>query len=132
MTDSTMVEKVARAIRIARTGPEVPGWSWADVEENKRAEYRGYARAAIEAISAPTPSMLRAGLTAMSRDDLEPTEAEFVAGYTAAIRDALGETFGAITGITPGFTVEQVEAINRRPTSESDTVAASRPHGKAG
>ena len=50
MTDSTMVEKVARAIRIARTGPEVPGWSWADVEENKRAEYRGYARAAIEAI----------------------------------------------------------------------------------
>jgi hypothetical protein len=67
-----------------------------------------------------TPSMLRAGLTAMRRDDLEPTETEFTAGYTAAIRDALGETFGAITGITPGFTAEQVEAINRRPTPSKE------------
>lgn len=45
-----MIERVARAIRTARVGPETPSWCWDSVEENKRVEYRGYARAAIEAL----------------------------------------------------------------------------------
>jgi hypothetical protein len=105
MTDSTM-ERVAKAI-----GDECYGWVDAKETPNTWAISVDAARAALDAISVPTPSMLRAGLTAMSRDDLEPTSAEFAAGYTAAIRDALGETFGAITGITPGFTAEQVESL---------------------
>jgi hypothetical protein len=104
MTDSTMVEKVARAIYEKRyAGAGVSKWDTCkerasrdgyDYAKKACSETMDEARAAIEAFSVLTPSMLRAGLTAMSRDDLEPTEAEFAAGYTAAIRDALGETFG--------------------------------------
>ncbi len=87
MTDSTM-ERVAKAI-----GDECYGWVDAKETPNTWAISVDAARAALDAISVPTPSMLRDGLAA------------------AAIRDALGETFGAITGITPGFTAEQVESL---------------------
>jgi hypothetical protein len=85
VADNTMIERVSRALCTA-AGIDPQYWS------NPLKLFQ--ARAALDAIKLLTPSMLRAGLTAMSRDDLEPTEAEFAAGYTAAIRDALGETFG--------------------------------------
>lgn len=39
----------------------------------------------------PTKPMVFYGMDAMSRDDLEPTEEEFAAGYQAAIRCAAGQ-----------------------------------------
>lgn len=40
-------------------------------------------RAVIEALMTPTPEMVLSGIGAMSRDDLEPTEDEFRAGFVA-------------------------------------------------
>ena len=48
------------------------------------------ARAVIEALMEPTKPMVFFGMDAMARDDLEPTEDEFRAGFVAALRTALG------------------------------------------
>jgi len=55
------------------------------------------ARAVIEALMEPTKPMVFFGMDAMARDDLEPTEDEFRAGFVAALRAALGEQFTALS-----------------------------------
>ena len=69
-------------------------------EDKEQAEYEWHnfsgaqefsqklARAVIEALMLPTPEMVSFGIDAMSRDDLEPTEDEFSAGFVAALRTA--------------------------------------------
>lgn len=71
-----MVKRGATAIKA-----KVPyGYGMTDSEAEE------YARAVIEAMMEPNKSMVFFGMDAMSRDDLEPTEGEFRAGFQAAMR----------------------------------------------
>jgi hypothetical protein len=58
----------------------------------------------------PTPALMAA------QTDTDPDISRVVHENRAKL---YSEPFGAITGITPGFTAEQVEAINR-PTPSND------------
>lgn len=91
--DQEMVERVARAIYEGRNGKGAIPWSRR--EWSHREPYLKDARAAIEAMMEPSKPMVFFGVDAMCRDDLDPTEDEFRAGFSAAIKAALGETFRA-------------------------------------
>ena len=68
-----------------------------DINVPFKPEFTEAARAVIETLMEPTKSMLFFGMDAMARDDLEPTEDEFRAGFTAALRAATGDQFGALS-----------------------------------
>ncbi len=90
---SPMVEKVAQAITDAFTNGNV---QFEDVEEHHRRPYLEAARAAIEAMSDPSPKMCNAACAAMSPGK-RPTpnrvshKAKHAIRYRAMIQAALEE-----------------------------------------
>lgn len=93
-----MVERVAKVLA-ARKWPHVGGAA-GDSLVTGTPNWKfcvGDARAVIEALMEPTKPMVFFGMDAMARDDLEPTEDEFRAGFVAAIRTALGDQFAALS-----------------------------------
>ena len=87
----TMREKIAIALYNSDwDGMRMP--SWDDVSDGVKDEYYRETDAVLDALMEPSKSMVFFGMDAMARDGLEPSEAEFRAGFVAAINAARAET----------------------------------------
>jgi hypothetical protein len=90
-----MVERVARALWAANiasvtANAEMPSWDDDMMGDFSRNLYRGYARAAIEAMRGGNDAILEAGYEAMFEDKYDGSQAPMIgAGYDAMIEAAL-------------------------------------------